>query len=50
MDGWVDGKMDRWMVGRTYRIHVYTDRKEYMKDQGGRDKTGKEVEERKSRI
>jgi len=29
------------MVGRTYRIHVYTERKENVKGLGGRDKTGK---------
>jgi hypothetical protein len=39
------------MVGRTYRItHVYTDRRENMKDQGGRDKRGKHKEERKKII
>jgi hypothetical protein len=29
------------MVGRTYRIHVYTDRKENVKEQERRDKTGR---------
>ena len=46
MDGCVDGKMDGW-VDETYRIHVYTDRKENVKDLGVRDKTGKQIEKRK---
>jgi hypothetical protein len=47
----VDGKMDVWMDGRTYRItHVYTDRRENMKDQGWRDKKEKHKEERKKII
>ena len=37
----MDGKMNGWMDGRRYRIHAYTDRKEKVKDRGGRDKTGK---------
>jgi hypothetical protein len=36
------------MAGRRYRIHVHRDRKENVKDEGGRDKTGKQIEERKS--
>jgi hypothetical protein len=40
MDGWMVGWMDGWLVGRTYSIHVYTDREENVKNLGGRDKTG----------
>lgn len=37
--------MDEWMVrwmGGWKNIHAYTDRKENVKHQGGRDKTGKQ--------